>query len=312
MSAIGNPMFNGKGPNMLKGEFAPNFPLKHAQKDMRFAIDMAKQLDVKLPTAEVANKEYIKALDTCADKDFSAVYTVNRSRGDEDNADKDSAARNDEGKNSGKKSGISSNEALVVNSNDNIFASLFSKYKSCLAKYPIYTKSLTSCTISVIGEIIASYLKGYIRNEKPKICPKRVSVFGLYGLLCTGPMLHYWYAFLEWYLTKKLQLTGNAKVIAKLLIDRCIWAPPFVLFTITFLQYLQTFCSKTTWEAIKRNYVAVFLMNQKVWVPGQALNFYVVPVDFQVIIHNFPNYFFYIFSINFYLFICVPPISLSR
>jgi len=35
LGAISNPMFKGKGPAVLSGQFNPNFPLKHAQKDMR-------------------------------------------------------------------------------------------------------------------------------------------------------------------------------------------------------------------------------------------------------------------------------------
>jgi glyoxylate/succinic semialdehyde reductase len=35
LGAMANPMFKGKGPAMAAGNFAPNFPLKHAQKDMR-------------------------------------------------------------------------------------------------------------------------------------------------------------------------------------------------------------------------------------------------------------------------------------
>ena len=168
------------------------------------------------------------------------------------------------------------------NSFYDVFKSLLSQYQSSLQTYPLYTKSLTSSTVAIFGEIIASVVKSYIKNEPFKFDFNRISVFGLYGLLCTGPMLHYWYQFLEYFLTVRMNLKGNVKIIAKLLIDRCIWGPPFVLFTITFLQFMQTRSTKATWSAIKRNYLAVLLMNQKVWVPGQALNFKVIPVDFQV------------------------------
>lgn len=35
LGAMANPMFKGKGPAMMAGNFAANFPLKHAQKDMK-------------------------------------------------------------------------------------------------------------------------------------------------------------------------------------------------------------------------------------------------------------------------------------
>ena len=35
LGAMSNPMFRGKGPLMIDQKFDPNFPLKHAQKDMQ-------------------------------------------------------------------------------------------------------------------------------------------------------------------------------------------------------------------------------------------------------------------------------------
>lgn len=36
LGAMANPMFKMKGPNMINDSFAPHFPLKHAQKDMKY------------------------------------------------------------------------------------------------------------------------------------------------------------------------------------------------------------------------------------------------------------------------------------
>ena len=98
-----------------------------------------------------------------------------------------------------------------------------------------------------------------------------------------------WYTLLEYTLSVSLNLTGHAKVLAKLFIDRVIWGPPFVLFTIGFLQLLQTMSVKKTADAIRKSYVAILLMNQKVWVPGQLLNFAVIPVEYQVLFVNAVN-----------------------
>lgn len=165
----------------------------------------------------------------------------------------------------------------------------FSYYKYYLKNYPVYTKSITSCTIAVLGEVLATYVKSVVRNEKFKIDYKRLGIFGLYGLTCTGPMLHFWYTLLEYIVVMKMNLSGKAKVAAKLAIDRLVWGPPFVLFTITFLQLLQTMSTKKTAAAIRNSYAAILYMNQKVWVPGQALNFGVIPVDYQVLFVNAVN-----------------------
>ena len=97
---MSNPMFRGKGPAMISGNFATNFPLKHQQKDMKYvveypsvylfshdglfncimlrlALDLASQHGVELPTSTAANNIYVKAMDAplnAGDDDFSAVY----------------------------------------------------------------------------------------------------------------------------------------------------------------------------------------------------------------------------------------------
>lgn len=133
------------------------------------------------------------------------------------------------------------------------FAELFRCYKWSLQHYPVYTKGITSATIAVIGEALASIIKYKLQPETRApdgtiVSLRRLGVFGLYGLVCTGPMLHYWYTTLEYILTVKMGLTGARKIAAKLLIDRAIWGPPFVLFTISFLQLLQTLSPKKTAE----------------------------------------------------------------
>ena len=76
MGAMANPMFKGKGPTMINKSFPPHFPLKHAQKDMRLALEMGKDLGVPLETTEAANGVFLKAMTERGEEDFAAVYTA--------------------------------------------------------------------------------------------------------------------------------------------------------------------------------------------------------------------------------------------
>ena len=69
-----NGLFKLKGPKMLAGDHAPNFPLKHAQKDMRFALQLGDQVSTSLPLAAAANAAYIAQRADHGDDDFSAVF----------------------------------------------------------------------------------------------------------------------------------------------------------------------------------------------------------------------------------------------
>uniref|UniRef100_A0A2P2MID9 Glyoxylate/succinic semialdehyde reductase 1 n=1 Tax=Rhizophora mucronata TaxID=61149 RepID=A0A2P2MID9_RHIMU len=51
-----NPLFRGKGPNMLKSNHSPAFPLKHQQKDMRLALALGDAHAISMPVAAAANE----------------------------------------------------------------------------------------------------------------------------------------------------------------------------------------------------------------------------------------------------------------
>ncbi|KAG2500279.1 hypothetical protein HYH03_001857 [Edaphochlamys debaryana] len=74
LGAIAAPMFALKGPAMAKRAYAPAFPLKHQQKDMRLALALGDQVAQPLPMAAAANSLYIDArAHGLGDADFSAV-----------------------------------------------------------------------------------------------------------------------------------------------------------------------------------------------------------------------------------------------
>ncbi len=74
LGIMANGLFKLKGPKMLAGDHAPNFPLKHAQKDMRFALALGDQVGTALPLAAAANASFIAQRADHGDDDFSAVF----------------------------------------------------------------------------------------------------------------------------------------------------------------------------------------------------------------------------------------------
>jgi len=76
--AIASPVYALKGPKMIVNDHAPNFPLKHAHKDMKLASDMAKEAGVEFSVMDKAEELFAKARGDAdlnvADQDFSAVF----------------------------------------------------------------------------------------------------------------------------------------------------------------------------------------------------------------------------------------------
>jgi 3-hydroxyisobutyrate dehydrogenase-like beta-hydroxyacid dehydrogenase len=84
--AIQSPVYNLKGPKMIVNDHAPNFPLKHAHKDMKLASDMAKAANVEFSVMNSAETLFAKAREDeeldLKDKDFSAVFeTIHKESG---------------------------------------------------------------------------------------------------------------------------------------------------------------------------------------------------------------------------------------
>ena len=76
--AIASPMYALKGPKMIQQDHAPNFPLKHAHKDMQLASAMAQAAGVEYSVMDTAEALFRKARASndgaLADLDFSAVF----------------------------------------------------------------------------------------------------------------------------------------------------------------------------------------------------------------------------------------------
>lgn len=76
--AIQSPVYGLKGPKMIVKNHAPNFPLKHAHKDMKLASDMAKAANVEYSVMNSAEELFKRARGdedlNVADQDFSAVF----------------------------------------------------------------------------------------------------------------------------------------------------------------------------------------------------------------------------------------------
>jgi 3-hydroxyisobutyrate dehydrogenase/2-hydroxy-3-oxopropionate reductase len=66
-----------KAPFVLKHDFSPNFPLRLMRKDIRLALEAAKEARVKLPGLETVEEIYdLAAEDGCGDLDYAATLTL--------------------------------------------------------------------------------------------------------------------------------------------------------------------------------------------------------------------------------------------
>jgi len=80
LGVCNSPLLGLKGAKMLAGDYAPNFPLKHAQKDMRLAVALGTDSGVALPVAAAADAAMVSAMakDGLSDMDFAATFEAQK------------------------------------------------------------------------------------------------------------------------------------------------------------------------------------------------------------------------------------------
>jgi len=76
LGVCNSPLLTLKGAKMLTADHAPNFPLKHAEKDMRLAHELGGASGIPLPVCAAADGQMKKAMEIgdLAERDFLAVF----------------------------------------------------------------------------------------------------------------------------------------------------------------------------------------------------------------------------------------------
>jgi protein Mpv17 len=100
---------------------------------------------------------------------------------------------------------------------------IWARYNAALAAKPLQTKTLTSLTGFVLGDLVA---------QSPEMSKgaswewKRTAKMAAFGVALHGPIGHYWYGFLDKSIMAHAPTSAKA-VVAKTAIDQILWAPIF-------------------------------------------------------------------------------------
>jgi len=127
----------------------------------------------------------------------------------------------------------------------------------------------------VFGEIISNWICGFtgFKGWLASLDSRRLVVFGAYGLVITGPFFHWWYGYLESLSTSTVGLLSRNKGIqkqpllqfaVKLGLNQLVMTPPFLLFTLAYIQYFLSLDVDQTVKAVKRSFAAALFTNWKV------------------------------------------------
>ncbi|KAG6549234.1 hypothetical protein Mapa_009220 [Marchantia paleacea] len=150
-------------------------------------------------------------------------------------------------------------------------------YMGCLDARPIFTKALTSAILTFFGDLFCQFV---VENAE-KLDIKRICTMTSLGFCLTGPTLHFWYLALHKFVT----VGGPVGVGVRLALDQFVFSPAFIAVFISSLMTLEGNSSQIT-AKLKQDLWPAVLMNWRLWIPAQTINFMFVPQKLQVAFAN--------------------------
>lgn len=90
-----------------------------------------------------------------------------------------------------------------------VLQSLWGAYNGALTRHPITTKSITSGVMYGLGDVFAQVGEAYKNDTTVELNWKRIGVMTFFGTVVSGPMYHYWFAYLDQLPMRMLQMRKN-------------------------------------------------------------------------------------------------------
>lgn len=95
-----------------------------------------------------------------------------------------------------------------------------------------------------------------------------------------GPALRIWYGLLN----KHVGSSGKMVALKKVFVDQFIFAPTFLLFLLISVGTMQGKSYDIIKQDIETNYFDVLKTNYYIWPLVQIINFYYIPLQYQVLL----------------------------
>jgi hypothetical protein len=165
---------------------------------------------------------------------------------------------------------------------DNILQRIIGQYLKLLREKPLLTKSCTSACTGAIGSILSQCVSTAGGQRPNSINWRNVLAFALTGFVLVGPTLHNFYQLLEQVVPK----SASKAVLKRLLIDRVLFTPAFLLVYLYCLSLFEGHGLKLARRKVDQVYFMALKMNWKVLTLIQYINISYVPQQYRVLFSN--------------------------
>ncbi|XP_005085389.1 peroxisomal membrane protein 2 [Mesocricetus auratus] len=163
------------------------------------------------------------------------------------------------------------------------------QYLLLLKLYPVFTKAVSSGILSALGNLLAQMIEKKQKNNSQSVDVSGILRYLVYGFFVTGPLSHYFYLFMEYWIPPEVPLA----TVKRLLLDRLLFAPIFLLLFFLIMNLLEGKDVSAFAAKMRSGFWSALQMNWKMWTPLQFININYVPLQFRVLFANMAALFWY-------------------
>mmetsp|Transcript_71212 Transcript_71212/g.225089 ORF Transcript_71212/g.225089 Transcript_71212/m.225089 type:complete len:186 (+) Transcript_71212:205-762(+) len=161
----------------------------------------------------------------------------------------------------------------------NIVAVAWQRYQRQLQRQPLPTKAVTAACIAALSDVVAAWL---VPGKKQEL--SRTAKMGLFGLLWSGPSMHFWQNFMERTFRGK---KDGTTVIRKTVFDQLTYGP---MCNVLFMSWITLVVERQGLSAllakIQRDFAAVQAKGWRLWPAATFINYQFVPLQLRVLFAN--------------------------
>lgn len=153
---------------------------------------------------------------------------------------------------------------------------LLGSYLEQLFEHPLRTKAITSCVIASSANVVSQKLGGV-----KQLNTESVLAYGLFGLIFTGPLSHFFYSWLD-----RVTNDSRFKKLLMVLGERALFAPTITALSLYFISRFECKSHEDALSNLFMLYRSVLRGNWKFLTLPVLINFNYVPPMLRVLFAN--------------------------